>query len=75
MHIRRDIPTFDEARSFRLLWGKHRGEKLEDVPLTYLDWLNGQTNIPVHLIDALQVYLKNPTVARRLEVELERRGE
>lgn len=34
-----------QAKSFRLLFGKHEGKKLEEIAaedILYLDWLNGQ---------------------------------
>lgn len=51
-------------------FGKHKGKRLDDTPLLYLEWLGGQK--PTHhylFFRLLQAYLKEPVIVRELEKE------
>lgn len=61
-----------EAREFEkrtLDFGKYRGRRIEEVPLTYLDWLVGQSET---FMATTRRYLLNPKVATMLEQALEK---
>lgn len=62
---------FSEAQSFKLPFGKYRGETLDkiaetDEGLAYLDWLVGEEPFPP-TGPALKTYLADPAI--RAEVE------
>lgn len=63
--------TFAEAKAFVIPFGQHAGKALDDIPLSYLDWLYGQHWIRPELGQALRVYLGDKTIARELEREVE----
>lgn len=50
-------------------FGKFEGEKIEDVPLQYLDWLVGEDDDALN--GRLKRYLKNEKIAEQLKAELE----
>lgn len=56
---------------YRLTFGKHKGETLDEVPLKYLDWLLGQEWLFDDARKAISAYLKQPGNARALDRELE----
>lgn len=63
--------TFKEAAAFMLNFGKHRGKTLDEVPLSYLDWLNGLEDLRPHVRAAVDVYLGDPAIQKALREELE----
>lgn len=54
-----------------LTFGKHKGERIEDVPLRYLDWLVDQDWLFPDVKQAVKAYLAKPNIKRELERELE----
>ncbi len=64
--------TFAESQDYRLPFGKHKGERIDDVAATdeglkYLDWMNGLDDIrDQQLREALEAYLGDPTIAKDL---------
>lgn len=63
--------TLDELSDVVMPFGKHRGKKLDDVPLKYLDWLIGQKWLHGDLRECIEQYLEFPVIAQELEKELE----
>ena len=53
-----------------LPFGKFKGLPLDEVPLTYLDWLVDQEWLKDPLRSEIVVYLKDPIIAKLLEEEL-----
>lgn len=54
-------------------FGKHKGERIGDIPLSYLDWLMWQDWFRGKfggLYRDLKVYLVDPAIAKLLEEEL-----
>lgn len=61
---------FDYVKKYILPFGKHKGEKLDDVAKTnegllYLDWLYGETQ--GHVKNMLKVYLEDETIQKELK--------
>lgn len=54
-------------------WGKHKGEKLEDIPATYFLWLQAQSWIPDW--PGLHGYIERNLDAFKLEVGEEKDDE
>jgi len=52
-------------------FGKYKGQRFEEIPLSYLDWMLGQ-DIRDPLRRQLTEYLSKPTIQRLLDEELER---
>jgi len=48
--------TIEEAEEVTMPFGKHKGERLDDVPLSYINWLR---DIDLHgrLAEAVAVYV------------------
>lgn len=64
--------TFKEAKDYKLLFGKHSGETLDQIAesdngLSYLDWLVGQNFIHGRTKEALVAYLSDPAIAEDLK--------
>ena len=55
----------DDCRDFILPFGKHKGERLDDVPLDYLDWAVGAFD-PGRVRDAIETYLNSDVIRREL---------
>lgn len=51
-------------------FGKYRGERFEDVPLTYLDWLRGQDWLDRNLKRKIENYLDEPAIKKLLAEEI-----
>ena len=51
-------------------FGEHKGERLDEVPLKYLDWLLGQDWVFDDLKRKIRKYLEDPAIARELDREL-----
>lgn len=64
---------YSEAASFIMPFGKHKSKTLDSIASTdeglkYLDWLRGERQGQVALIDqSLQAYLDDPAIKRELE--------
>ncbi len=58
-------------KDYVLVFGKHKGKKLDGVPLLYLDWLVGQDWLREETKEAINEYLSEPVIKRELEKELE----
>jgi hypothetical protein len=56
---------------FVMSFGKYKGKKLDEIPLTYLDWLLGNVEMYPETKRAIKDYLTDPAIARELEKELE----
>ena len=59
-----------EVRKYQMPFGKFIGDALEDVPLKYLDWLVGETNLKIdtpitykHIVE----YLEDPVISNELK--------
>ena len=68
--------TFKEAAAFALPFGKHTGERIDDVARTdsglkYLDWLRNTVEPGNALLVALGTYLEDPAIRRELEEVIE----
>ncbi len=68
----RKTVTFKEAQGFRLMFGKYRGETLDDIASTdeglkYLDWLLGESDANAHSYPYLSAYMNDPSIKRELE--------
>lgn len=69
------MTPFQQAKAFRMPFGKHRGVTLDDIARTdeglrYLDWLRGDMEGKNHVGDAFKhlcVYLDDFTIASELE--------
>jgi|SaaInlLV_10m_DNA_2_1039722.scaffolds.fasta_scaffold77915_3 hypothetical protein len=60
-----------EAKDFVIRFGKkHKGKKLEEAPLLYLDWLIGQDWLNGYTRKIIEEYLSDPVIARNLKSEL-----
>lgn len=64
--------TFDEAASFRMPLGKHKGKMLDSIAasaegLKYLDWLIGQDWLRDPLRAAVWAYMGDESIQRELE--------
>lgn len=46
------------AGDSRMTFGKHQGERIRDVPVAYLDWLIGLTDLTPWFRDEVMAYLK-----------------
>jgi uncharacterized protein (DUF3820 family) len=55
---------------FVMPFGKYKGKKLDEIPLTYLDWLLGKVELYPETKRAIKEYLTDPVIARELEQEL-----
>lgn len=66
-----DDPTFEEASAYIIPFGKHKGERVEDVPLRYLDWAIGEWDAGRPVTRAIAVYLKHPSIARQIDFDLD----
>ena len=56
-------------------FGKYKGEALEDIPCTYLDWLVGEEWFEEKFPDLFEdvcEYLDDPAVQRELQRRLDR---
>jgi uncharacterized protein (DUF3820 family) len=65
--------TFDQAKTFVMPFGKHKGRTLEQIAsddegLQYLDWLFGERGDGGFQLDrALVAYLEDPSIQKELE--------
>lgn len=62
---------FKVAKSYRMPFGKYKGQTLDDIASTddglrYLDWLAGE-DIRGPLKDALEAYLDDESISTELE--------
>lgn len=69
---RNEVPPMSDAevrefRSRKMTFGQHRGRPMMDVPLRYLDWLQGEGE---SFRRDLRRYLANEKVAEKLRNEL-----
>lgn len=62
--------TFDK---YIMPFGKYIGKPLDEIPLTYLDWLRGENFLVGKTKEAVTNYLKDPLILSELEKELEER--
>jgi len=65
-------PQFRAAQNYTILFGKYKGQTLEEIAetdegLLYLDWLRGQSWTLSYLTDHLNTYLNDPTIKKELE--------
>lgn len=63
--------TFKEAADFKMPFGKHKGQRLDEIATTdaglrYLDWLHGERGGVGWVDEALSVYLSDKTIAEEL---------
>ncbi len=70
--------TLKDPGQIVMTFGKHKGKKLDDVPLLYLDWLLSQSwfefqHMMLHA--SITRYLSIESVAKCLEEELEKRDQ
>jgi uncharacterized protein (DUF3820 family) len=65
---------FKDAAAFRLPFGKYRGQTLDQIPLDYLDWLNGRELYP-DTRRALDTYLADPAIQKALKEEMEKEND
>lgn len=56
---------------YRLTFGKHKGQTLDEIPLRYLDWCLGQDWLFPDARKAIAAYLNQPSNARALDREME----
>lgn len=56
--------------NYKLTFGKHKGEPLDEVPLAYLDWCLGQGWLFPDARSAIEAYLSDPAIAAELKKEL-----
>lgn len=56
------MPTSDPILPF----GKHKGQKVSDVPVEYLDWLIGQSWLNADLRELIEAHLKDRPEWHRL---------
>jgi uncharacterized protein (DUF3820 family) len=69
------VTPFQQAKAFRMPFGKHRGVTLDDIARTdeglrYLDWLRGdmeRKNPDSSIYAHLCIYLDDTTIASELE--------
>lgn len=67
--------SFTEAKNWAMPFGKFKGKTIDQIAtsdsgLRYLDWLYGEMCTSTNktpTLDALQVYLQDPTIAKELE--------
>lgn len=60
---------YEQLASVVMPFGKHKGMKLDKVPLSYLDWLVGQ-DLREPFKSKLEAYMRHPTVVAELEREV-----
>lgn len=65
--------TLNQLGRIEMTFGKHRGKKLDDVPLQYLVWCNENGVCRGDLALQLKCYLEHPRTCQELD-KLERRG-
>lgn len=53
-----------------LHFGAHKGKALNEIPLTYLDWVIGQGWLDRGTKEVVEEYLSDPVVKAELEKEL-----
>lgn len=58
-------------KDFVLSFGEHKGKRLDDVPLLYLDWLVGEDWLHEETKRIVSEYLSEPVIKKELEKELE----
>lgn len=67
---------FTSACAFTMPLGKHKGKTLARIGankegLLYLDWLVGQDWVNGRLREALETYLKHPSIAMQIDSAIE----
>lgn len=72
------IMTFDQASGTVLPFGKYKDQTLDEIATTddgllYLDWLVGKSWLFKDLKEAIDDYLTEGSVARDLELAMEKR--
>jgi hypothetical protein len=65
-------PAFVAAAARLIQFGKYRGKSIDDIARTedglkYLDWLRDQPWITVAVREDIELYLKDPSIARDLD--------
>ena len=60
----------NDSKDYSMPFGKFKCRTLEDVPLTYLDWLLS-AKLHDNTREAIEGYLKEPVIARELDRLLE----
>lgn len=58
-------------KNYIFQFGKFKGKPLDQVPLTYLDWLVGQEWVNDETLHTVTGYLLEPAIRRELDSELE----
>jgi len=63
--------TFEEAKTFTMPFGKHKGKTLDEIAesdrgLRYLDWAVGEFDAG-SVRGAIEVYLDDPSIRKELE--------
>lgn len=64
---------FQQAKRFRMRFGKHKGKTLDDIATTdagllYLDYMRGLKSLADSMTKmAINTYLNDPPIARELE--------
>lgn len=64
------MKTNESLQSFKLAFGKHKGKKLDETPLLYLDWLVGQEWLAKETKETIVAYLSDPVIEKELTKEL-----
>lgn len=59
------------CKEYVMPFGQYAGKRLDDIPLTYLDWLLGVCKQPSTRA-AIKSYLSDPVIARELQTELDK---
>ena len=70
---------FREAAGFVMTFGMHKHHTIDqiaetDVGLRYLDWLSGQPWVKGELKEALETYLRNPSIEKEVGEVIEQNG-
>ncbi len=68
----RELDNIDlvSAGDYIMPFGKYEGKKLSEVPLLYLDWLMGLSDLREPLKSSLEKYMIDPTILQLLKEEL-----
>ena len=65
----------EENKDYIMHFGKHQGKRLEDIPLLYLDWVNGLKDIMPETSAAINGYLNEPVIAKELDRQVKKKNE
>ena len=64
--------TYDQAKEFRMPYGKHKGKTLDEIAqtddgLSYLDYMHGEIENGSDVARALSAYCTDPTIAKEID--------